>query len=151
MQKPIFSINMTRLAFSFFSNIYFPIYIFPLNIDSLYIFIFKSLAGFFSYHKDYYSIYYIYIYIYICMSMYMCATQCVHVTFFAKLYLVWYRVMYMHHPVRIKFRKITVVDKTSLLNSTPWLALFSRTLYAFARLSVHENLYRRIIKSLRSI
>ena len=38
----IFSIGMTRLAFSFF-----PIYIFPLDSDSLYIFIFTSLVGFF--------------------------------------------------------------------------------------------------------
>ena len=40
------------LFFFFFPKIYF----LPLDSDSLYIFIFKSLAGFFSYHKGYYLI-----------------------------------------------------------------------------------------------
>ena len=61
----IFSIGMTSLAFSFFSNIYFVQYIFfPLTVIR---YIFSSsnhLPVCFFYHKGYYLIY-IYIYIYI--------------------------------------------------------------------------------------
>ena len=60
------------LFFFFPIYIYIYIYISPLDSDSLYIFIFELLAGFFRYHECYYSIlYWIYIYIYIYMYIYI--------------------------------------------------------------------------------
>ena len=66
-----FSIGMTRLAFSFFSNIY--LYIFSLRQ-----WFFELLAGFFPYRKCYHSIGYL-IYIYICIYIYIYIYRRIHI------------------------------------------------------------------------
>ena len=73
------------LFFFFFFNVYI---FFPLDSDSLYIFIFELLVGFFPYRKCYYSVSYLILYIYIYIYIYICIHIFIYIYIYIYIYII---------------------------------------------------------------